>query len=71
MQEEIAIMERIAEFRKNVLLADEKIDGEMQKNHRKRDYKLMRFWYKEKEVYKMGIAQLEWILNNDGPSRAS
>lgn len=62
MKQTSEITERIAEFKEKIRIVDEKLNEELQKNHRKRNLRLMKFLKKEQEVWGMGLSQLEWFL---------
>jgi hypothetical protein len=50
-------------LQENLRIVEEKIDNEVKKNFRRRDYRLLKFLHKERDVWKMAILQLKWFLN--------
>ena len=64
MRSESEIIARINELKANLQLIDDRLQEEMSIHFRKRDYRLLRFLYKEKSVWEFTLAQMEWLLSD-------
>jgi hypothetical protein len=64
MRNEYEIMAKINELRSNVQLVEERMQEELALHYRKRDYRLLRFLYKEKSVWEFALSQMEWLLSD-------
>lgn len=58
------IIGRIDELRTRILLIEQSIQREMEKEFDQRDYVLLKFLNREQNVYEFGILQIEWILSD-------
>jgi hypothetical protein len=65
MRSESEIIGKIAEFRKNIDLLEEKKQEEAIKDFHKRDLRRLFFFKREQTVFEHGILLLEWLMGEE------
>jgi|HubBroStandDraft_5_1064220.scaffolds.fasta_scaffold193925_2 hypothetical protein len=63
MKTEAEMLGRIEEIRKKMEILEEKTREEMSKKFNQRDYRLLRFLDRERNVYEYSLSLMEWIIS--------
>lgn len=65
MRNETELQAKLEEIRINLHLVQEKAKTEMDKPYNRRDYKLLKFLNREKNVWEYALLQMEWVLASE------
>jgi len=60
-----AIHDRIQRLQERISLLEQKYVAEMEKHHKQRDRRLMKFLLEEQSIYRFALSQLTWIVETD------
>lgn len=65
MRNETEIQAKLNEIRNNLSMVTERAKTEMDKPYPGRDYKLLKFLNREKNVWEYALLQMEWVLASE------